>query len=500
MSSIVMVSSAAIILALFLRFLPCWVGSGVVGVDHWFWKLYIETNLRDKTFPPVLSQYVLDEYQWYPPLFQLVIAKLPKSVLDRYSYIVAIVIDLIRMMFLLVVISWITNGNLLAIGTAGLIYATTPLLISYNVQLNPRGLGAILLDLAIVLFVWVYLFKASVWIWSIIILLSGMILLTHKMTTQVFWFLCLTAGLMASDWRGIVLIPISVVTALMISRGFYWKVMRAHWDIVSFWNRNWRWLQAHPVKESPIYGEKDYETPTKFHQKGFRGFVRHLFYLFAYNPAAWLLCLVFIFNSHVVSIGPKVFIWANWWFILILVFAIITVFVPFLKCLGSGYLYLYNAAFPSALLWGITMSKSDTKIYFFIIFLTALILSFLSISFFYRNLKSSRTQKIDSDLEKVIHYLKDAPKGTVMCLPPQWYDVIAYKTGKEVLYGGHGYGFKLLEPVFPRLLLPMREIVRRYNVRYLITIESYLPENFVSDLTHKTLVNLGLYRIFLLGD
>jgi hypothetical protein len=59
---------------------------------------------------------------------------------------------------------------------------------------------------------------------------------------------------------------------------------------------------------------------------------------------------------------------------------------------------------------------------------------------------------------KAIAYLKQLPHGVVMCLPQHWHDVVAYQTGKTVAFGGHGFGFNLLQPIFPRLMMPVQRM------------------------------------------
>jgi hypothetical protein len=171
-----------------------------------------------------------------------------------------------------------------------------------------------------------------------------------------------------------------------------------------------------------------------------------------------------------------------------------------MKCLGSGYLYLYNAAFPAALLWGHAINVKSMDLFVPICFFVILAFSLISIGVFYRRLGVSKTQKVDHQFEKLLNHLKSAPKGAVMCFPQQWYDIIAYKTGQPVLYGGHGFGLKLLEPVFPRLLLPMREIIKRYNVRYLIIMEGYIPTSFLSDFSYRSVLDFGQYRFYDLAN
>lgn len=491
MSAIITLSAAFL-----LRIFPSLFFRGGLGVDHWYWKTYIESYRRERRFPPVFPQYILDEHQWYPPLFPLLMARLPAKVFDRYSNLVAIIIDLLRMGLLLGVVAWLSGGSPLSIGIAGLVYATMPILISFNIQLNPRGLGALFLDILIILLLFAYAFNGPSWILGIALLLSGFILLTHKMTTQLFWFLCLGAGVLTQDWRFFLLIPLSILVALAMSKGFYWNVMRAHLDIVTFWHRNWRWLVAHPIKESPIYGEEGYETPDKFHRKGVAGFLNRAKALLAHNQWGWILIVMFGAGTILAPLSTHHY-WIFWWMTLSVVFVILTIFVPFLKSLGVGQLYFYNAAFPTALLWGITFDKGE-NIFIWSVFFIALAVNLFVIFYFYNILTRSKTQRVDEDFERVINFLRMSPTGVVMCLPPQWYDVIAYKTGQPVLYGGHGYGFKLLEPVYPRLMMPMQEIIARYKVRYLVTVDGYLNDKFYGDLPFKHMEKFGPYTIFCL--
>ncbi|MBF0328687.1 MAG: hypothetical protein HQL10_05990 [Nitrospirae bacterium] len=493
-----------------LRFIPHIISPLGIGVDHWFWKAYISKYKQDRQFPPVLPQYILDVHQWYPPLFPLVIAYIPKSFFESHSHLIAVFIDLIRLTLLLKLTYLLTNGQMLAVYTAGIIYATIPLLISYNIQLNPRGLAALFLDILIALLLWHYFGNGSMWLWPIVILIAAIILLTHKMTTQLFFFLCICSGIISLDWRLFLLIPTSILVAILMSRGFYTKVAIAHWDVLAFWNRNWQWRGAHPIKESPIYGQESYESTTRQHKKGIRGVLKHVCFLFAYNPAGWMIFLIKIitgirrlsggtftsFHNIIINMDLTMFYWIFLLLFFMLLWATLTVLVPFMRCLGMGYLYLYNAAFPAALLWGIAFYVSVKDKIIWIEYMSCVFISLLCIVVFYKHLKNSKTKKIDSDFDNALNYLKQKTRGVVMCLPMQWLDVVAYKTRQPVLYGGHGYGFKILEPVFPRLLIPMSHIIDRYGVRYLLTINGYLPDNFLKELEGMHVREFGEYQIY----
>lgn len=478
-----------------LRFLPQYFAPNGVGVDHWFWKAYIEKYRRTKEFPPDLPQFLLDEHQWYPPLFPLLMAKLPKITFERYSYMIANGIDMLRMLFVMAAVFFLT-GRITSTLAAGVVYTLTPILISYNVQLNPRGIGALFLDIVIVLLILLFWHAGPWWLWILIAFFSGLILLTHKMTTQLFWFLCLTAGTLSRDWRLLLLIPVSVGMAIMFSKGFYFKVLRAHWDIIIFWNRNWPWLCAHPILESPIYGSKGYQTPTKYFLSGFRGICRRLQYLIGFNPWAWSLLAVAWYMYGAGSQLMPEDLWTIRWLAAILLFVVFTTFIPLMRCLGNGYLYLYNSSFPAALVVGMIWGGLKHDAVVNVILGITLILCVIGITFYLWVLKKSKTLKIDPFMDEMLERLHLLDDGVVICFPQDWHNAVSYKSGKYVLFGGHGYGFKLMEFIFPRLTEPISNVINKYNVKYLLTYDGYLPVNFLKDLPGAEIEKFGHYRLY----
>ena len=481
-----------------LRLLPHLVAPQGIGVDHWYWKAYIEKYRTTGKFPPDLPQYLLEQHQWYPPVFPLLMAILPETVFEKYSHILAVFIDLFRMILLMLAAYWFT-GRINSVLAVGLVYSITPILIMYNVQLNPRGLGALFLDVIVLLLIWLIWHDGPFWCWGLVVLVSGLILLTHKMTTQLFWFSCTFGGVLFYDWRLVMLVPLSIVSALILSKGFYFNVFKAHSDIVSFWNRNWRWLTGHPVLESPIYGTPGYETPGKYFCAGVKGLARRLQYLFGFNPWGWAVLVASLWMYEFNPMQTQLTIedaWMIQWLGLILLFMLLTTFIPLMRCLGNGYLYGYNAIFPAALLiamiWG---GLKHDKVVEYILYGTFLF-CLIGIAYYFWTLKHSKTQKLDEDMDHVLKHLKDMPDGVVICFPQHWHDLVAYKTKKKVLFGGHGFGFKLLEPIFPRLLKSVSEIIADYQVKYILSYEGYLPEHFINELPVDALKPFGDYRLY----
>lgn len=466
------------------------------GVDRWYWKVYTEAAHRTGRVPPELPQYVLDEAQWYPPMYPLFLTRLPARFVEAAEPWLGIAFDVARLGLLLLAARAL-DLPAPAVLVAGLVFASAPILVGYNVQSNPRAPGALLLDLLVLLVLALLTGQAPAWVWVVVGLLGGLAALTHKMTTQLMWVLCLGGALGLGDPRLAGLGLLTPVLAWVMSGGFYMKVLRAHWDIVRFWNRNWPWLQADPVRESPVYGQAGYVTPTKLHLPGAWGVARHLRGLVRSLPAAWLIPTLWVTGLAGPTGGAERFIAG--WFAVEFGFAIATTFVNPLKCLGGGVLYLYNAAFPAALWYGLAVSgaagrRSPAA------FAGVAVAAQLAVVTALLILGARRGRRaLEPDWEATMSFLQSAPRGVVLCLPQNLHDEVAYRTGQPVLFGGHGYGFEKLEPVFPRLLLSVREMKARYGLRYVLAIPERLNEKLHEELLNVATENdLGTYRVFVL--
>lgn len=494
----VFIITFVMLLAIFFMFRvpPIYLSRNAGRVDHWFWKNYIETYRRTRQFPPFLKEYILEKDQWYPPVFPLFMAWLPKMVFDRHSSMLAIVLDLMRFAVLLVV-AYLLTGSAIAVGIAGVAYALTPILSTYNVQLNPRGLGALFLDLLVVLVLWIEVYHASGWLWIPVLLLSGLVLMTHKMTTQVFWFLCLGGGLLSGDVKFLLLIPASMVTAMIVSRGFYWNVLKAHVDIVAFWNRNWWGLGAHPLKTSPIYGEEA-AMPDGVHAASVVQVTKKVARLVVYCPWAWIAPLVYWLRPHAPVALHHTAEWVMMWLLCILFFSLVTTLFRLFYCVGQGYLYLYNAAFPAAILVALTLTGSQPFQLPSLLFACAVLASLAVIAVFFRRMKA--TNMSDEDLGPACRRLGESPRGVVLCFPYQLFEPVAYLSRQPVLWGAHSNDFVRLEPILPHVKVSLAQLQKDYEVRYVFMRTDYVPDSFIRDIKAEAFLDFGPYRLYTLTD
>jgi hypothetical protein len=484
-----------IALALVLRVIPAVVAPHGAGVDQWFWRAYIEKLRATKIFPPQLPQFLLDEAQWYPPLFPVLLSKLPATAFSQYGRYLAVLIDLLRLLVLVLATRWLSGSDQAAL-IAGAAYSITPVLVTYNMQLNPRGMAALFLDLCWLTVAALLLKDAAPWLWCVALLLAGLVLLTHKMTTQIFWFIALAGAGISERIELALLVPGGMVAAYLLSGGFYRKVLSAHADIASFWRQNWHWSGSNPILESPVYGEPGFESPTKYYRGGWRPWLRRLQFVLGFNP--WMPAMLVIGAAAYVQgyAFSRIETWVFAWLSLCFAFALLTTLVPVLRCLGQGYLYGYNGGFPAALALGMTWYGMRNQGFWQAVVALTVLACVAGLTAFFRTLRTSRTMKVDAQLEAAIERLAALPEGVVMCFPQHWHDVVAYRTRQPVLFGGHGYGFRRLQCVFPRLLEPVGTLIAQHQVKYLLTYEGYCNARFLADLPTAAIECFGEYRLY----
>jgi len=478
-----------------MRLVPLKLSGGNGGVDQWTWRAIIDEMRKGSGLPVNLDKFLLDEKQWYPPLFQWLLGRLPAKIYDEYASLVAVVLDLVRAA-LVILTAWFFSGSVVAVLIAGFIYAITPILITYNMQLNPRGMGAIFLDIILLgALNFFYLEGAGIWL-VVLALFSGLVLIAHKMTTQLLWFIVLSGAVFSFNPSYLIVIPVSVLVALVLSGGYYRFVALAHWDILRFWFKNWRWSGSHPVLESPVYGEAGYESPSKFYRRGWFAWWRRLSFVVGFNPWVPIVIGVSILAfAEGIKLAPATVFFMSWTG-LIFLFSVVTTLIPHLRCFGQGYLYGYNGAFPAAALMGVLWPELSEKWYYVVALVSGVVASGIGLWAFFKQVMQSRTMRVDVNLSLAIDRLKALPDGVVMCLPQHWHDAVAYCAQKKVLFGGHGYGFRLLQPIFPRFLVPVSDLVVTHKVRYLLTYEGYCNQKFIDDLPLSTIEAFGDYQLY----
>jgi hypothetical protein len=460
------------------------------GCDAYYFLMCAEAFHNNRRIPIVLpGLYLLEpDEQWYPPLFPVFIGLLPQHWLKEKFWLLDHLADFVVMLGLFFWTSY--SAGLAWAWAVGAIYAFEPNLVSEYRSLTSRPLSVILF---LALMMAGKLGADNGWQWTILASLIGMLIFySHKLTMQLLCFLLPFLAWTAAESRWIFVLGGAYLMAIIFGRGMFVKVLRAHWDIVQFWFRNWPWLGAHQVRHSPVYGTGN---PGGFHEgRGVKLLVLHAKRLFIANPWVLPAGMTALLLPHLKS--TEVF------FLLavtgIYIWAVATLLIPWLRCLGEGTKYTKYAE-PLALLLCASVISHTGNVWLSLMGLVCLCVQvwhYARITMTMR-LTPSAASVMSRDLLPIIELLMRDPDARVMCLPLHLSDLIAYHSQRPVLWGTHGYGFRNVEPIFPVFRQPIERMIDQYKIKYLLLDMQFAdPKEVGFDEGREVLLQKGRYAVF----
>lgn len=429
-----------------------------IAVDQWYWLKYRDAAKKQKKCPPELPGYILETKQWYPPFFGWFISKLPDSVFKHSGFLTQL-LSFVRLM-LIVGFTYILNIEFsISLFLAMVVYLTAPILIYYDNQINSRIFGAIILDILILLF-FGYFEYGLVYLLVPILLLTMLLLFTHKMSHQLYLSLLFGLSFFYLSFVPILVYLTANITALLFFK--YKNYLKHHIEIVKFWHRNRYKLGAHQFYESNIYGKKDFVYVNRLHGNGSKSVIKKLSLIVGMLPFA----LFVIFNFEMNFFGLM--------FFMTMLFILLTSFVDRFLCLGSGNLYTYNLV----TIVSFYIIYSDIDVMSLSNQSLILILSLMTIASVFKFYIGLKNKSRDENFDSAVKFLKKSDLDRVMVIPYQQPDEVAYKTSKKVFWGGHGYGFLWLEPYFPVMNEKFEKAIDDWNLGAVFLQKDYWKEFF----------------------
>ena len=214
--------------------------------------LYAQEFRKQKRLPVILPYYLLDiPEQRYPPGLPIALSMFPQKFLENYHWAVAAFIDTVQMAVVYFT-AYALTGNLPTASLAALFYATSPILVTQNSNLNSRSSGALVLSLSM-LFLYGFVLSSN-YIYLILAILFGVVLLhTHKLATQQMSFILLGLAAFYLNVTYLFILAGIYFSAFVLSGGYYLKILKGHIEILRFWRQNLPYLGAHQIYESPLY-------------------------------------------------------------------------------------------------------------------------------------------------------------------------------------------------------------------------------------------------------
>ena len=432
---------------LLLRLWPIWPRR-FQGCDAYNILLCAEVVRKARRLPPrIPGLFILEESaQWYPPLFFALCAIIPPHWLRQNYWFYNQIVDLVNgiLLFWLVQAS---GGDGLVACTVTLAYALLAGLVQEFAVLTTRPLGLLVLNL---LLIFGYLASQDHRFLPLALASGVLLVYGHKLSAQQAWLSLPVLAAITGNWVWAALLPGMYAAAFLVWPMGFRQIVSGHIAIVRFWGRNWPLLGAHQVRQSPVYGDgqtnqefyvaADAATPVGF----FKDALHQNYFVF---PA--LMALV----GGSLSPLPLAL---SAWIASVYLAAIVTHFIPALRCLGLGRQYVKFAVVPSLLTAAIgCISGPSWPLAFVLALAGALTLrQYALVALAMRGQRPglAATADLSSALDVLLMRLTADSSARIMALPVHLCDLIAYRTRRPVYWGTHAQIFDArLEAFFPLL-------------------------------------------------
>ena len=469
------------------------------GCDAYYYLLSSEVFREKRRIPIVLPEvYALEEReQWYPPGFSVFLSLLPRRLLERYYWIISPTIDSFIAAVLAVMVAVMSGYNYMGFA-AGLFYSLNSASMVDCTSLNSRPLGALLFTATMLCIMGTVL--GTYWLLAFVVIFGFMLLMTHKLSSQLLYFLMPFMALVMWEWKYAMVLAVIIAASYMLSKGFLSKVWRGQYDIMSFWRRYWKELGAHQIYGSSMYPSPVNHDRGRVHVKGLRGLARSVSYL---GMNAFILVVLWP-AAHYRDLSEFDMLML-WWVVGTYLLAVLTQMVPAFRFAGEGYRYLKLAAFPVCYLAAIPFLYGylwqPTVIYFLLV-LAALLVSLFLIWKLFGFMSSSTATTIpfmDTGLGDMIERLKASGVSRILCVPESVADAVGYYCRKPVLRGTHNVPFQRVIPFFPTHKLPLDYLIKGYGVSHVVLMTSYVDAGVLGLNAEDRVMAVGEYELYEVG-
>lgn len=450
------------------------IGKPLVGHDTWYILLVIDELKRRHDYNAVCRYFLIEGDHDYPPLSFYFLSMFPLRWLERYNWAINPVLDSINSV-LLFGVSYLLGGNALAALTAAVIYSLTPAVLEESLNLNTRMFGLIAFNLTLVSLVLHYYSGGFAFLVTAIFF-GAIVLLSHKFATQVLYPLLIFFAFLVRSYIPVVVLFGVVIGAIVLSGGFYFKILLGHIGITRFW------LKHYGEYGSDYLGRYDSargaEAPKKVEEprNGTDSSIRVLwrktrsmnpFYwllkISPFNPFALIPVIMLIFDLPEVSWQRMIL----WWSILTMIFFYLATHLRFLGHYPGRKQFLEYNAFPTAYLCSIFVFGSVSLLRT-VVLLIMIALSLIQNARAWMRTRVYNRSDDQSLLQGIFRYLKNSSKDGVLCIPASHTYAIPYFSGKKVFYTVNARSYEKLASFFPVLTVPLKELIEKYNIYFVL--------------------------------
>lgn len=441
--------------------------------------MYAEYIRKYKKLPTsITDRYLISSPFAYPPAILIFLALFPKKFSEKYQFIFSPMFDFVHNYLIFSATLFITH-NLLAAFLAQAIVALIPVTVIEASHLNTRIFSYLIFTSSFFPLLMFTTTDNYAWLFIAFIMLY-LLFFTHRFSLQMYLFAVIGFSIVEKTPFYILFFLAGFAAVSLLGGKTYRAIFNDHMGILSFWRKNYTLRFAHQFRGVPK-NKDHYDFVQKVYLVSNKS---PLIYIIGNNP--WIMALILLligqyfhfFPQPLIMQDPIVIKLINW-FLFSLLAALLTLSIKQLHFIGEGHRYLEYGLFPLSIILGIFFS------HFFIVFGILFIIGFLllvvimvgSIIYIQRKtILQDRTRTITEGLWDVINYLNrtDGERVRLIVFPFTLTDALVYFLKGCVLATDSGRGLFLLKDFFPVLRIPLVELIKRYDLNYILFDEHYV--------------------------
>jgi len=436
------------------------------GVDIWTHLLYLQEYHKQKGIPKKIENgFLVPGTYDYPPAFIFILSKFSIELVKKYEFLFSPFFDALNIILIFFFSYFLTQSLLIAFLTQSL-YVLTPIIVLENSSATPRSLGY---TLFIIMFLSLFLFESNhnSFLLLFATIAGSLIFLSHRFTTQSFLFFVLFFSIVTLNlWYGIIFV-FSFFLAVIISKGFYLRVLQGHLGNLRFWRNVIQYRFAHQIR-----GTAEQHKTNDFVFRLYNEFLRFPpFVLAITNP--WVLSSLYFY--FFISGGDPMLSRLGQIVLFSYLLALLTIWVPFLRFLGEGQRYLELSAFPAALLSAILLQKFLTNGFVVAVYFVVGVLALITIIVIQRKaIIKDRLRTLTPGLQTMFAYLQSLKnKPRLLCIPHQMTTSTIYHTGCPVFVNADYKSIEKIADVYPFMRKPIKQIMKEQGLDAILLNEDY---------------------------
>lgn len=426
----------------------------------------------------VQNGFIIEGYFDYPPIFPWLLSFISKKTLLQIQGFIAPIFDCIQNYLVFLITLQLTNKPEVAL-IAQVIYFSTPIAALENSYLTPRSLGYLNFTLAFYPILMYQQTHTLIYL-AVGYLFTSLIFFSHRFPVQALLFISIFFTIFDKNLIYLMNFFLSLLTAILISRGYYLRVLRGHLSIIYFWVLHYKFRFAHQIRGN--------FSSTKIHKMDFVGFVYYL--LSTFTPLSliatniWLLAPFAFFMDKYIKLGlipldNPLFFKMSLWVVFFYIISTIVLSVKYLIPIGEGQRYLEMALVPTSILAAVIFSvfvNTQYKIEIIIIYISIFAVNvLLTVYAQWKGVITDKNRSLTKELPEVFSYLNHLKfKPRIICVPHAINLIFLYNTRVDALVDIEMRGLLELQEVFPILRTSIKKLAKKYNLNLLILKKSYV--------------------------